>query len=162
MSRISRSEMSWKSLARIHSHRHGKSHQTRPTSKMAPSWVNYSPEEVRSIIVKLAKEGLTQSQIGVMLRDEYGVPLAKQVIGESVGEVVSKNKLTLKVPEDLQNLLEKAQRVQKHLNANKSDRKNVRALELIEAKIYRLSKYYKGIGVLPSDFKYAAVVAQLA
>jgi small subunit ribosomal protein S15 len=124
--------------------------------------VNYSPEEVRSIIVKLAKEGLTQSQIGVMLRDEYGVPLTKQVVGESVGEVLKENKLTLKIPEDLQNLLEKAQRVQKHLNANKSDRKNVRSLELIEAKIYRLSKFYKGIGVLSSDFKYAAVVAQLA
>jgi small subunit ribosomal protein S15 len=124
--------------------------------------VNYSPEEVRSIIVKLAKEGLTQSQIGVMLRDDYGVPLAKQVVGESVGEVLQENKLTPKIPEDLQNLLEKAQRVQKHLNANKSDRKNVRSLELIEAKIYRLSKFYKGIGVLPSDFKYAAVVAQLA
>ena len=162
MSRIPKSALSWQGLARIHSHRHGKSHQTRPTSKRPPSWVTYSPEEVKSLIVKLSKEGLTQSQVGVMLRDEYGIPLAKQVIGKSVGEVVSENQLTSKLPEDLQNLLEKAQRVQKHLNANKSDRKNVRALELIEAKIYRLSKYYKEIGVLPSDFKYTAVVAQLA
>ena len=40
--------------------------------------------------------------------------------------------------------------------------KNVRSLELIEAKIYRLSKYYKAIGILPQDFKYSAVVAQLS
>lgn len=117
---------------------------------------------MKAAIVKLAKEGLSQSQIGVMLRDEYGVPLAKQVIGKSVGEVLAENKLTPKIPEDLQNLLDKAQRVQKHLNANKSDRKNVRSLELVEAKIYRMSKYYKGIGLLPRDFKYTAVVAQLA
>jgi len=38
----------------------------------------------------------------------------------------------------------------------------VRSLELIEAKIYRLSKYYKEIGILPQDFKYSAVVAQLS
>ena len=29
-------------MARIHSHRHGKSHQTRPTSKRAPTWLTYS------------------------------------------------------------------------------------------------------------------------
>ena len=45
---------------------------------------------------------------------------------------------------------------------HKSDRKNVHSLELVEAKIYRLSKYYKEKGILPSDFKYTAVVAQLA
>ena len=38
----------------------------------------------------------------------------------------------------------------------------LRSLELIEAKIYRLSKYYKKIGILPQDFKYSAVVAQLS
>lgn len=117
---------------------------------------------MKSIIMKLAKEGLTQSQIGVMLRDEYGVPLVKQLAGKSVAEVLAENKLTPKIPEDLQNLVEKAQRVQKHLGANKSDRKNVRSLELVEAKIYRLSKYYKKIGVLSNDFKYTAIVAQLA
>jgi acetoin utilization deacetylase AcuC-like enzyme len=36
------------------------------------------------------------------------------------------------------------------------------SLELVEAKIYRLAKYYKQKGVLPNDFKYTAVVAQLA
>ncbi|MDA4128001.1 MAG: 30S ribosomal protein S15 [Thaumarchaeota archaeon] len=149
-------------MARIHSHRHGKSHQTRPTSKRAPSWVTYSPEEVKAIIIKLAKEGMTRSLIGINLRDDYGIPLTKQLIGESVDDVLRENKLSPKIPEDLQNMLDKAQRVQKHLNENKSDRKNVRALELIEASIYRLSKYYKRIGVLPSDFKYTALVAQLS
>jgi len=32
----------------------------------------------------------------------------------------------------------------------------------VEAKIHRLSKYYKRKGILPSDWQYKAVVAQLA
>jgi len=97
-----------------------------------------------------------------MLRDEYGVPLAKQIIGRSIGEVLSQANLAPKLPEDLQNLLDKARRVQKHLESQRSDGMNIRSLELIEAKIYRLSKYYKRIGLLPRDFKYKALVAQLA
>jgi small subunit ribosomal protein S15 len=149
-------------LARIHSHRHGKSHQTRPTSKRPPSWLKYTPEEVRALIVKFAKEGMTPSQIGVTLRDDYGVPLVKPVLGKSITEVLAESKLSPKIPQDLQDLIERAQRVQRHLQTHRSDRKNVHSLELVEAKIYRLSKFYKSRGLLPSDFKYSAVVAQLS
>ncbi|HEV2389567.1 MAG TPA: 30S ribosomal protein S15, partial [Nitrososphaerales archaeon] len=114
------------------------------------------------MVIKLAKEGVTPSSIGVRLRDDYGIPLVKPIIGKSVMQLLRENKLAPAVPEDLQNLLDSARRVQSHLNAFKADRKNVRSLELIEAKIYRLSKYYKDIGVLPQDFKYSAVVAQLS
>lgn len=121
-----------------------------------------SPDEARATILKLAKEGMTPSRIGQTLRDDYGVPLIKPLIGKSLHEVMSEGKVAAKVPQDLQDLIERAQRVQKHLQVHGSDRKNVHSLELIEAKIYRLSKYYKDKGVLPSDFKYTAVVAQLA
>lgn len=148
-------------MARIHSHRHGKSHQTRPTSKRAPSWLTYSADEVAALTIKMGKEGLSPSQIGVRLRDEYGIPLVKPIIGKSVAELLRENKLAPAIPEDLQNLVNRAKRVQSHLATFKSDRRNVRSLELLEAKIYRLTKHYKKIGILPNDFKYAAVVAQL-
>jgi small subunit ribosomal protein S15 len=32
---------------------------------------------------------------------------------------------------------------------------------LIESKIHRLSRYYKRVGKLPKNWKYAAVIAQL-
>ncbi len=124
--------------------------------------MKYTADELKALTIKLSKEGLTRSQVGVMLRDEYGVPLAKPIMGISIGEVLAQANLAPKVPEDLQNLLEKARRVQKHLESHKSDGKNVRSLELIEAKIYRLSKYYRSIGILSKDFKYTALVAQLA
>jgi small subunit ribosomal protein S15 len=117
---------------------------------------------LKATIVKLAKEGLTPSQIGIALRDDHGVPLVKPIIGESIGGVLKEAKIMPKLPQDLQDLIERAQRVQNHLQANKGDRKNIHSLELVEAKIYRLSKYYKRTGQVPSDFRYTAVVAQLA
>ncbi|MDG7010520.1 MAG: 30S ribosomal protein S15 [Nitrososphaerota archaeon] len=149
-------------MARIHSHRHGKSHQTRPTSKSNPSWVTTTPEDARTVALKLAKEGVTPSRIGQALRDDYGVPLVKPLVGKPLGKILSEGKAAPKVPQDLQDLIDRALRVQKHLGTHRSDRKNVHSLELVEAKIYRLSKYYKQKGLIPSDFKYTAVVAQLA
>jgi small subunit ribosomal protein S15 len=75
---------------------------------------------------------------------------------------MTENKVVTGLPDDLQNLLNRAQKVQRHLEIFKADRKNVRSLELVEAKIYRLSEYYKTLGTLPADFKYKAVIAQLA
>jgi len=148
-------------LARIHSHRHGKSHQTRPTSRSAPSWVTYGADETRATVVKLAKEGLTPGEIGMALRDDYGVPLVKPLLGQSISEVLAESKVAPQLPQDLKDLMDRAERVQKHLAAHRGDRKNVHSLELVEAKIYRLSKYYKERGTIPKDFKYTAVVAQL-
>jgi small subunit ribosomal protein S15 len=150
------------SMARIHSHRHGKSHQTRPPSNSTPNWVTTTADEARTVILKLAKEGTSPSRIGQTLRDDYGVPLVKPLVGKSLGRILTEGKAAPKLPQDIQDLIERAHRVQKHLQVHKSDRKNVHSLELVEAKIYRLSKYYKGRGILPSDFKYTAVVAQLA
>jgi small subunit ribosomal protein S15 len=124
--------------------------------------VTTSSEEARTVALKLAKEGTSPSRIGQTLRDDYGVPLVKPLTGKSLGVILAEGKAAPKVPQDLQDLIERAQRVQKHLQAHRSDRKNVHSLELVEAKIYRLSKYYKARGILPSDFKYTAVVAQLA
>lgn len=110
----------------------------------------------------MAKEGVSPSKIGQALRDDYGVPLAKPLLGKSLGQILTEGKVAPKIPQDLQDLIDRAQRVQKHLDSHKSDRKNVHSLELIEAKIYRLSKYYRQKGILSKEFKYTAVVAQLA
>jgi len=149
-------------MARIHSHRRGKSHSTRPSIKRMPPWLSYSPDEILTLIVKMGREGLTPSQIGQKLRDEYGVPLVKPILRKSITEILEENGIKASIPEDLANLLKKAQRLKEHLNRHKGDRKNVRSLELIEAKIHRLAKYYKRINRLPKDWEYKAVVAQLA
>jgi small subunit ribosomal protein S15 len=148
-------------MARIHAHTHGKSHSTRPTSKDVPPWLTESQEKVSSLIVGLAKEGITISEIGLRLRDEYGIPLAKPILGKSIADVLVDNDIRKDMPEDLEHLVMKALGLQKHLRTHNSDHRNVRSLELIESKIHRLSKYYKKIGKIKKNWKYAAVIAQL-
>lgn len=47
-------------------------------------WLKLSPEEVKEQIYKLAKKGLNPSQIGVVLRDSYGVAQVKNVTGNKI------------------------------------------------------------------------------
>jgi small subunit ribosomal protein S15 len=148
-------------MARIHTHTHGKSHSIRPTSKSLPSWLNQSKDQISSLVVKLSKEGLSPSEIGLKLRDEHGIPLVKTVVGKSMIELLAENNVKPEMPEDLDKLVNKALGLQKHLKIHNSDHRNVRSLELVEAKIHRLSKYYKSGDRIPRSWKYAAVIAQL-
>lgn len=148
-------------MGRLHSHRHGKSHSIRPVTLRAPSWITRSPKEVEELVVKYSKEGLTPSQIGIRLRDQHSIPLTKPITKKTVGEILKENGLESEMPEDLENIVKKAVGLQKHLKANKGDRRNVRSLELIEAKVHRLAVYYKRIKRIPQNWKYKSVVAQL-
>ena len=148
-------------MGRLHSHRHGKSHSIRPATLRAPSWITQSSAEIEDLVVKYSKDGLTPSQIGIKLRDQYSIPLIKPIIKKSIGEILEGKDLKAEMPEDLENIVKKAVGLQKHLKANKGDRRNVRSLELFEAKVHRLSVYYKKIGRIPKTWKYKSVVAQL-
>jgi hypothetical protein len=57
----------------------GRGQSTRPVSKRPPNWVIYQPDEVKALIINLAREGRTQSQIGNILRDIHGIPLVKPI-----------------------------------------------------------------------------------
>jgi small subunit ribosomal protein S15 len=133
----------------------GISHQTRPVTKRPPTWCRYTAEEVEAQILKLSKEGQSPSKIGIILRDQFGIPLTKPITGKSITQILKEREMFSSIPEDLENLLRKASRLHVHHDKNKSDLHNKRALQIVEAKIYKLSNYYKQKGVLPSDWKYS-------
>ena len=148
-------------MGRLHTHNHGKSHSIRPIDPKKPDWITQSTTEIEEMIVKYSKEGMTTSQIGIKLRDQHAIPLVKPIIKKTISQVLRDNKLTPEIPEDLNNIVLKAVNLQKHLKENKSDNRNVRSLELIAAKVHRLSTHYKKVGILPKKWKYISVVAQL-
>jgi len=148
-------------MGRMHTHRHGKSHSIRPATLRAPSWVTLTPAEIEALVIKYAKDGLTPSQIGIKLRDQHSIPLIKPITKKGINQILEENDLKADMPEDLENVVNKAVGLQKHLKENKGDNRNVRSLELIEAKVHRLSVYYKRIERIPKTWKYKSVVAQL-
>ncbi|MCR6669135.1 MAG: 30S ribosomal protein S15 [archaeon YNP-WB-040] len=132
----------------------GKSHSTRPAGKEAPKWVNYKPEDVENLVINLARRGFSPSMIGIILRDQYGIPLVKAICGKTVTEILRENNLLPSIPEDLSNLIKRAEKVKRHLEEHPKDKSSRRGLQLIESKIWRLIKYYKAKGMLPKDWKY--------
>jgi small subunit ribosomal protein S15 len=132
----------------------GISHSMRPVAKRPPTWCRYTPEEVEALVVKLGKEGHSLSTIGVILRDQHGIPLVKPIIGKSISQILKDAGLAPSLPEDLQRLLNKAKSLHVHLEKNREDLSNKRALQIVESKIHGLAKYYKYRGILPPEWKY--------
>ncbi|MBU0757679.1 MAG: 30S ribosomal protein S15 [Nanoarchaeota archaeon] len=141
-------------MARMYSRKKGKSGSTKPTKPQLQNWVRYKPKEIELLIVKLAKEGNTSSQIGLHLRDTYGIPDIKLIAQSSISEILKKKKLLAEIPEDLMFVLKRVVALQKHLETNKHDEVGKRGIILAESKVKRLVKYYKKTGLLAEDWKY--------
>ncbi|RLE80080.1 MAG: 30S ribosomal protein S15 [Thermoprotei archaeon] len=132
----------------------GKSHSTRPIRTSPPSWVKYTPEEVENLVVELARKGYGPSMIGIILRDQYGIPLVKLITGKRITQILKEKGLAPTLPEDLSNLIKRAMRIRRHLEEHPKDYHSKRGLQLVESKIYRLAKYYRRVGILPKDWEY--------
>lgn len=141
-------------MARMHSGAKGKSGSLKPEEIKKPAWLRYSEKEIEMLILKFAKEGMKSSQIGIHLRDSYGVPDVRSICEKSITQILKEKGIQGKVPEDMQNLLNRVVSLKKHLEVNKHDYTAKRGLQLTESKIRRLMKYYKKTRVLPADWKY--------
>lgn len=141
-------------MARLHSRKKGKSGRKQPKAKAAPSFVTISAEELGDIIIKMAKDGVRQSKIGLVLRDKYGIPSAKPILGMPIGTFLRKAGVAPQYPEDLLDLIRKAVRVRTHLKKARKDVHNKVKLTHIESKIARLVKYYRAKKRLPAGWKY--------
>jgi len=141
-------------MARMHARRRGSSGSKRVYRDSPPEWVDLTPEEVEKRILELYNEGYEPSMIGMILRDRYGIPSIRQVTGKRLVKLLEEKGVKIEYPEDLKALIRKALNLRKHLDVHKKDLHNRRGLQLIEAKIWRLSSYYKEKGVLPKDWSY--------
>lgn len=140
-------------MARMHSRKKGKSGSNKPVKKTA-IWVRYKPKEIELLIAKLAKEGKSASEIGLFLRDSYGIPDVKSVTSKRITKIMKEKNLGKEIPEDLLNLIKKSVQIRKHLEENHKDKTALRGLQLTDSKIRRLVKHYKEKKVLPIDWKF--------
>ena len=140
----------------MYSRKRGKHGSKKPAQKTSPSWTRYKPKEVELLIAKLAKDGKTTSQIGVLLRDVYGIPSVLALCGKSISAILKEKKLVPAIPDDLIALFKRYVAIKKHLNMNKHDQTARRGLRITESKIGKLIKYYKRVGRIPPAWKFDA------
>ncbi|MFA6641795.1 MAG: 30S ribosomal protein S15 [Methanomethylophilus sp.] len=145
----------------MHTRRKGQACSKRPMISENPTWVPLSATDIEDLVAKFSNDGVTPAMIGMMLRDQYAVPNVKLATGKTVTEILAEKNLKPALPEDLTALMVRAINLQAHLKENPNDTANSRGLNMIEAKIRRLERYYKGNGILPVTWKYSLADAEL-
>lgn len=148
-------------MGRMHSKKHGKAGSVKPVKKTNPTWVSHKAKVVEQLIIKLAKSEKNTSEIGIILRDTYGIPNVKIVTGKKITQILKDNKLAPEMPENLRALIVRHINLMKHMENNNHDKTAKRGAELTESKINRLVKYYRRTGKLPADWKYDKAKAKL-
>ena len=143
----------------MHAPGKGISQSALPYRRSVPNWLKLTNDEVQEQIFKLAKKGLTPSQIGVILRDSHGVAQVRFVTGNKILRILKSKGLAPDLPEDIYYLIKKAVSIRKHLERNRKDRDSKFRLILVESRIRRLARYYKIKGVLPPTWKYESSTA---
>jgi small subunit ribosomal protein S15 len=139
-------------MARMHSRDKGKSKSKKPIKKV-PSWAPYQGKEVEKLIIKYSKAEKSSSEIGMILRDNYGINSVKALTGKSVTQVLTENNITKELPEDLLNLIQKMIAVKQHQEKNNHDMTAKRGYQLTSSKIRRLVKYYQKTNKLAKDWQ---------
>lgn len=141
-------------VARMHSGGKGRSGSSRPNVSEVPAWSEQDKTMVENLIVELHDAGHSNAMIGTILRDQHAVPSVKILLDKTVSTVLLENGKTRDVPEELMNMMRKAQGIIDHLENNRKDLHNSRQLTLIESKIRRSARYFRKKGMLSEEWKY--------
>ena len=142
-------------MARRYSGKRGKAGSKKPSKDTPAPWMTFSKEEIEQLVVKISKTGKYPSQVGMVLRDSYGIPDVEKATGKKITKILAEHKLSAELPEDLLHLLKKQIYLQKHLAVNKKDMPVKRGLMITKSKIKRLVDYYKETGRLPKNWTYS-------
>ena len=117
-----------------------RSHAPKPEK---PQWLKLEAKDVEKIVVDLAKKDIGVAKIGLILRDSFGVPNVRLITGKKINKILEEHGLAKKEPVDLAALEKRTKALKRHIEKNKKDTRAKRGLQLTEAKVRRLKKYYK-------------------
>lgn len=107
-----------------------------------PVWLKMEEAELKKVILELS-EKYAPSQIGIVLRDQYGVPTTK-VFGKKLKEYLKE--LGIERNEDLENAEKKVTAIKEHLKNNVTDRIAKHKLQHAQSRLNITRKYF-GISV---------------
>ncbi len=95
-----------------------------------------SPEEFEKKVIELADKGLTSEKIGEELRQQGIHP---KEYDKKISKILKEKYI---VP-DLKNVEEKLERIKKHYEKNKQDKRAMREKDRIFARFRKLKNYFK-------------------
>jgi small subunit ribosomal protein S15 len=110
------------------------------SSKTKTPWLKLSEEEIKKIIAELMQKEQQPAKIGIILRDQYGVPTTK-VYGKKLLKIMKE--LGYNVQIELKNKEKKVERMKEHLKENITDKKTKHKLQKAQSNLNIVRKYWK-------------------
>ncbi len=102
-----------------------------------PVWLKLTEEELKKIIAELAQKH-PPAMIGLVLRDQYGVPTTK-VYGKKLAEYLKELKIEYK--KDLENVEKKTEKIKEHMKKHITDKKAKHKLQKSQSRVNSMKKY---------------------
>lgn len=140
-------------MAKMHSSGRGRSESVKPYATTLPTWLDLPVDEIKNEVIRMGNKGISAPEIGMKLRDVYGVGKAKDVLGDDITRFLQKNGVMSTVPPDLQSLVLRANTLRSHLNVYRKDNSAKYRLILVSSRMYRLARYYKRMMRIPGNWK---------
>jgi small subunit ribosomal protein S15 len=103
-----------------------------------PAWLKITEPELEKIIAELAGKN-SPSKVGIILRDQYGVPTTK-LYGKKLSHYLKNAGVETK--EDLENAGKKVEKIKEHMKINITDKKAKHKLQKAQSRLNVLKKYY--------------------
>ncbi|MBU0907046.1 MAG: 30S ribosomal protein S15 [Nanoarchaeota archaeon] len=102
-----------------------------------PNWVKMRAADLEKIVVELGKKGDSPAKIGLILRDQYGVPRAK-LLGKKITKILDENGVSYQ--DDKAIVDKRVALLQSHIGKNKHDFCASRALTKKLWDLYHIKK----------------------
>ena len=103
-----------------------------------PTWVKMKEPELKKIILELSEKH-SPSQIGFVLRDQYGIPTTK-IFGKKLKAYLEELKINRN--EDLENAEKKVDSLKEHMKKNITDRNAKHKLQHAQSRLNITRKYF--------------------
>ena len=141
-------------MAKMHSSGRGISTSIKPFTVMFPTWLDVPVEEIKADVLKMNTKGVSSAEIGNKLRDVYGVGDCKAIFnGLSLSRYLEKEGNFIEIPEDVKDLVKRANILRKHINIHRRDKDSKFRLGLITSRLNRCIKHYKKKLRIPTTWK---------
>jgi small subunit ribosomal protein S15 len=103
-----------------------------------PVWLKLSEEDLKKIIFEL-KDKYPPAQLGLILRDQYGIPTTR-IFGKKLSEYLKEAGVnTLEI--ELKNIQKKEEKLKEHMKKHKQDKKAKHKVQITVSKVSKIEKY---------------------
>ena len=114
--------------------------KTKKTKKVEkPTWLKMKEEELKKVIAEPAEKH-SPAQIGLILRDQYGVPTTR-VYGKKLAHYLKE--IGKHENFELTGAEKKVDRIKEHLKKNVTDKKAKHKLQKAQSRLSLTQRYYK-------------------